>query len=135
MHLFGAMRAGSARPGAADVLQRHLDADQVRAMEGRGAEPGPTAYYLLEIEWPELYRRTEALRTSGVAATDPRVRRLVARMDELSALFSGGNRDVSHGVRAAWREDPAAMSGDPGAPVEAWRALSDYCDEARRPLS
>ncbi|WP_260326906.1 hypothetical protein [Streptomyces sp. TLI_185] len=44
--------------------------------------------------------------------------RLVARMDELSTLFTGGDAGISAGVRAAWHDDPAAMSGDPGAPAD-----------------
>ncbi|WP_329528970.1 hypothetical protein [Streptomyces sp. NBC_01462] len=48
-------------------------------------------------------------------------------MDELSALFSSGDA----GVRAAWHDDPAAMSGDSSAPVDDWCELSDYLNRAR----
>lgn len=53
------------------------------------------------------------------------------RLDELGALFSGGDAKVSAGVRAAWRDDPAAMSEDPDASVDDWRELADYLDRAR----
>ena len=56
---------------------------------------------LPEVEWPKLYRRAERLRAAGTPATDQKVRRLVARMDELSALFTGGDAGISAGVRAA----------------------------------
>lgn len=114
------------------VLRRHLDEDQLGVLAARGAELGPGVRYLLEIEWPELYRRAEVLRAEGAEPGDPRVRKIVARMDELGALFGGGA--TSGGVRAAWREDPAAMSGDADAPADEWRALADFLDRARAAL-
>ncbi|WP_223771464.1 MerR family transcriptional regulator [Streptomyces huiliensis] len=114
------------------VLRRHLGADGIGVLRERGAALGPVAHYLLEVEWPELYRRADRLRTDGVPPVDPRVGRLVARMDELSALFTGGDREVSAGVRQAWDEDPAALSGAPDAPADDWRDLSAYLDAARR---
>ncbi|MFK8847202.1 hypothetical protein [Streptomyces sp. Ac-502] len=103
------------------------------------------------MEWPELYRRAERLRTAGVPATDRRVRDLVARMDELGVLFSGGDAGVSAGVRTAWRTEAAVAEPDSGpqpnpeARAGAWMepgseaageadvyvALADYLDAAR----
>ncbi|MFG2717096.1 hypothetical protein ACGFW5_02130 [Streptomyces sp. NPDC048416] len=130
--LFDALRAtGAASPGADEAVRRHLDDDQLRALGVHGAAAGPAAHYLLEIEWPGLYRRAEELRTSGIPSADPRVRTLAARMDELSALFSGGDRSISAGVRAAWHEDPAALSGDTAARPGQWDGLADYLDAAK----
>ncbi|MFI0739995.1 MerR family transcriptional regulator [Streptomyces sp. NPDC021100] len=131
--LLDALRAtGGAADHGEGVLRRHLDADGVDVLRTRAAGLGPAAHYLLEVEWPELYRRAERLRVDGVPPADPRVRRLAARMDELSTLFTGGDREVSAGVRRAWDEDPAALSGDPDAPADGWRDLSAYLDAARR---
>ncbi|MCF3965053.1 MerR family transcriptional regulator [Streptomyces fuscigenes] len=130
--LLDAVRAaGRAGPEAEEVLGRHLDEDRRASLRERGAALGPAAHYLLEVEWPELYRRAERLRAAGTPPSDRRVRRLAARMDELGALFSGGDAGISAGVRAAWREDPAAMSGQRNTPSDAWRALADYLDRAR----
>ncbi|MFI9271526.1 MerR family transcriptional regulator [Kitasatospora sp. NPDC052896] len=130
--LLDALRAlGRTGAEGGETLRVHLDPEQLQLLETRGAALGPTAYYLLEVEWPELYRRAERLRTDGAPPTDPRVRRLAARMDELTVLFTGGDAAVSAGVRAAWRADPAAMSGDPAAPADEWRELADYLDRAR----
>ncbi|MFJ9898527.1 MerR family transcriptional regulator [Streptomyces sp. NPDC091280] len=130
--LIGALGAmGGADPERAQALRHHLDADRLRTLHDRTAALGPAAHYLLEVEWPELYRRAEALRTAGVEPADPRVRRLAARMDELSSLFNGGDGEISAGVRAAWRDEPAAMSGDPTAAPDAWHDLTDYLDRAR----
>ncbi|WP_228120240.1 MerR family transcriptional regulator [Streptomyces fagopyri] len=130
--LLDALRAIGAGDRGLRTLGRHLDDDQIRALRSRAAALGPATHYLIEVEWPELYRRAERLRTAGTPATHQEVRRLVARMDELSAMFSGGDAGVAARVRAAWHDDPAAMSGDPGAPVDDWRELADYLDQARR---
>jgi DNA-binding transcriptional MerR regulator len=117
-----------------EVLQRHLDQDQINVLANRAAALGPAAHYLLEIEWPELYRRAAVLHASGVAIDAPEIRRVVARMDELSVLFSGGDAEISGGVKAAWRDDPAAMSGEPDPPADEWRELSDYLNLVRERL-
>ncbi|MCX5087939.1 MerR family transcriptional regulator [Streptomyces sp. NBC_00365] len=130
--LLDALRAiGGTGPEGEHTLGRHLDADQIQVMRTRAAALGPAMHYLLEVEWPVLYRRAERLRAAGTPPADQKVRRLVARMDELSALFTGGDAGISAGVRAAWHDDPAAMSGDSGAPADDWRKLADYLDRAR----
>ena len=53
------------------------------------------------------------------------MQRLVARIDELGARFSGGDRKISAGVRAAWDDDPAEQA-------TTWRELARYLDLARR---
>jgi DNA-binding transcriptional MerR regulator len=129
-NLLDALRAIGGDPGGAQALHRHLDPDQLKVLETRFTALGQSAHYLLEIEWPELYRRADRLRLDGVEATDPRVRALVARMDELSTLFTGGDAAISDGVRAAWRDDPAAMSAEQ-ADTSHYQELADYLDHAR----
>lgn len=116
-------------PEALDALREHLDEDQIQLLTTRSATLGPALHYLLEIEWPELYRQAETLRQSGADPGSPEVRRLVGRMDELSVMFSGGDGSISQGVRTAWKENPAAMSAEPEAP--SWTSLIDYLDTAR----
>jgi hypothetical protein len=87
----------------------------LRTMGGAGPEP----------------ERDQALRTAGVEPTAPRVRKLVARMVELSSLFSGGASGASAAVRSAWGHEPAALSGDPTAPADAWHDLTAYLDRVR----
>ncbi|GAA0614699.1 MerR family transcriptional regulator [Streptomyces crystallinus] len=131
--VLAALRAtGAAGPAAERALRQHLDDDRIRALGAHAAALGPAAHYLLEVEWPALYRRAEALRVSGTPPTTAAVRKLVARMDELSALFSGGDATISAGVRAAWRADPAALSGEATARPGRWDDLADYLDAARK---
>jgi DNA-binding transcriptional MerR regulator len=123
---------GGTGPAADEALRRHLDEDQLHALADHAAALGPAAHYLLEVEWPQLYRRAEELRSAGTDPADPRVRRIADRLDELSRLFSGGDTTLSAAVRTAWREDPAALSGDPAAPADAWADLRTFLDHARR---
>ncbi|PSJ28537.1 MerR family transcriptional regulator [Streptosporangium nondiastaticum] len=130
--LLDALRAtGATAPDRAQALRDRLGADQLRLLQDQAAAVGPAAHYLLEVEWPELYRRAERLRTTGVPPADPRVRRLVARMDELGERFSGGDTATSAAVRGAWRDAPHAMSGETPAATEGWGDLADYLDRAR----
>ncbi|WP_235618401.1 MerR family transcriptional regulator [Embleya scabrispora] len=130
--LLDALRAiGGTGPEGERTLGCHLEADEIEVLRTRAAALGPATHYLLEVEWPGLYRRAERHRAAGTPATDQAVRRLVARMDELSALFTGGDAGISAGVRAAWHDDPAAMSADPDAPADDWRDLAEYLDRAR----
>ncbi|MGW2399287.1 MerR family transcriptional regulator [Kitasatospora sp. NPDC001664] len=122
---------GGAGPEGGAALRRHLDEDQVATLRDRASALGPAAHYLLGVEWPELYRRAEALRAAGVEPADPRVRKLVTRMDELGALFTGGDGALSGAVKSAWQAEPAALSGDPTAPADAWHDLTTYLDHAR----
>ncbi|MFI9721244.1 MerR family transcriptional regulator [Streptomyces sp. NPDC052396] len=134
--LLNALRAiGSATPQAEGALQEQLADDQIEVLRTRAASLGPALHYLLEVEWPELYRRADRLRTEGAGPTDRRVQRLVSRMDELSTLLTGGDQAISQGVRAAWRAEPAAMSGDPAPATDNWSTLADYLDTARKARS
>jgi len=56
----------------------------------------------------------------------------VARIDELGAQFSGGDRQLSAGVRAAWADDPAALADVPAEQTTTWRDLTRYLDLARQ---
>ncbi len=148
--LFEVLRAmdGPGPHANSDAVRSQLDSDQQRALQDHAAAVGPAAHYLLEVEWPELYRRAEALRVAGVDPAAPAVRKLVKRIDELSALFSGGDSRLSAAVRAAWQDElevaePAAKAAsavdataapserDPAAPVGAWHELITYLDRAR----
>jgi MerR family transcriptional regulator, thiopeptide resistance regulator len=133
--LLDAVRATTPPPESARLLARHLDPDQVAVLQARTEALGPLAHYLLEVEWPELYRRAERHRAAGTAPGGPQVQRLVARIDQLGARFSGGDGKISAGVRAAWRDDPAGMSNVPAEQAGAWRELARYLDQARQRLN
>ncbi|GAA4348914.1 MerR family transcriptional regulator [Angustibacter luteus] len=119
--------------GADDAVARELsEQERERVAEGAAAV-GPALPYLLEVEWPQLYRRAEELRRSGAAPDSAAVQQVVARMQELSARFgTGDGRGAGAAVRAAWRQEPAALSGESQAVAGPWRELAEFVEEARR---
>jgi len=129
---------GPGLAGTGEAVRQRLETHQLAALLENTAALGPAAHYLLEIEWPELYRRAEELRAKGVEPGASQVQKLVRRMDELGVLFSGGNSALSGAVRAAWREELAdtARREDVGvaATADAWRDLADYLDQTRATL-
>jgi DNA-binding transcriptional MerR regulator len=120
----------AAHPDRASALERYLSVEELDGLNRAGADLGPRAQYVIEIEFPQLYRRVEELRRQEVPADDDRVQGLIARMDALSALL-GGRDGAGAGVRRAWREDPAAMSGQDETVAGPWRELADYVEAAR----
>ncbi|WP_204164704.1 MerR family transcriptional regulator [Nocardioides daejeonensis] len=120
-----------ARAGAGEVLDRHVSKDHRAQLASGAATVGPALAYVLEIEWPELYRRVEELRVAGARPDDPQVQKSVARMDQLSTWLNAGGEEAGAAVRSAWRDDPASMSGEPEQVAAPWRYLAQFVDEAR----
>lgn len=125
----------TANPERDQLLHRHLKQTQLDALKDSATAIGPLAHYLLHVEWPQLYRRAAILHTAGCPPTAPEIRQIVARMDELSILFTNGEQDTAAGVRAAWRADPIAMAWENTASATAWAALADYLDQVRQACS
>jgi hypothetical protein len=119
------------RPAAQALLEAHLSEEERAELAVNAAAVGPALPYLLEVEWPQLYREADVLRRAGADPADERVQRVVRRLDELSALVGGGSAGRGAGVRAAWRDDPAAMSGESEQTAGPWRELADYVEAAR----
>ena len=123
--------ADDARPDRERVLREHLTDEQLQHLATAAEEVGPAAPYLLEIEWPSLYARADALRMAGVPPDDPAMQEIASRMHELAARFGGdGDSTQPSAVRTAWRDDPVAMSGDPLAVEKGWGDLAEYVDRA-----
>lgn len=123
------MRA--ARASAGEVLDRHLNEEQRERLAVAASDVGPALAYRIEVEWPQLYRSTDQLRLTGARPDDPRVQKIVGRMEELSAQVAGNAADAGVAVRSAWREDPAGMSGESAQVADPWRDLAEFVDQAR----
>lgn len=110
------MRA--ARTGAGEVLDRHLNEEQRERLAAATAA-GSALAYRLEVEWPQLYRNAEELRLAGARPDDPRVQKVVGRMEQLSAHMTADAADAGAAVRGAWRDGghggagPVRRAADP----------------------
>jgi hypothetical protein len=113
------------------VLDGYLDSQHRADLADHAAAVGPALPYLLEVEFPQLYRQAEAIRRDGASPSDERMRPIVARLDELSALLGGKQSGAGSQVRAAWRDKPAAMSGESAETAAPWSDLAEFVEAAR----
>lgn len=135
--LLAARDAGPGADGAgfaeiirlAGDLTGYLDAEQIEAMRRRMSDLGVVAEHAVGVEIPRLYGEAMREMKSGTPPSDPAVRRIVSRLDELSGLLRGQDSGASDAVRALWvdrgRQQP------PGRGGADWGDLVAYLDQAR----
>jgi DNA-binding transcriptional MerR regulator len=111
-------------------MQGYLTQEQIEAMHRRMADLGVVAEHAIGVEMPRLYAEAQDEMRGGTPYSDPAIRRIVDRLDELSGMLRGGqNREVGQVVREMWlakgRQQPDAFdSAD-------WADLVAYLDQAR----
>jgi DNA-binding transcriptional MerR regulator len=135
--LLAARDAGPGADGAgfaeiiklAGDLTSYLDAEQIEAMRQRMSDLGLVAEHAVGVEIPRLYGDAMREMKSGTPPSDPAVRRIASRLDELSGLLRGQDSGAGDAVRELWvdrgRQQP---SGHGGAD---WGDLVAYLDQAR----
>ncbi len=110
-------------------LQGYLTQEQIEAMRRRITDLGMVARHAIGVEMPRLYAEARDEMRNGTPCSDPAIRAIVDRLDELSALLRGQDHQLSHTVREMWlakgRQRPDAYdSAD-------WADLVAYLDQAR----
>jgi DNA-binding transcriptional MerR regulator len=135
--LLAAREADSAEtgPGLMDVIKLaqdmrgYLSQEQIEAVRRRMAELGVVAEHAVGIEMPSLYQDALAEMRAGTPSSDPAVRRIVDRLDQLSRMLRGSDESSGTAVRQMWldrgRQHPEIDGG------AEWGALVAYLDEAR----
>jgi MerR family transcriptional regulator, thiopeptide resistance regulator len=127
------------QPAAADGLleiinlmqdvQGYLSPEQIQAVRRRFTQLGVVAEHAVGVEMPRLYAQAQEEMRAGTPCSDPAVRRIVDRLDELARLLRGGNREIGGAVRAMWLAKGAQR---PDAYDSAdWGELVAYLDQAR----
>jgi len=136
--LLAARETGAGADGArfaeiiklAGDLTGYLDAEQIEAMRRRMSDLGVVGEHAVGVEIPRLYGEALAEMRSGTPPGDPAVRRIVSRLDELSALLRGGtDSGASAAVRALWADRGRRLP--PGHGGGDWSELVAYLDQAR----
>jgi DNA-binding transcriptional MerR regulator len=108
----------------------YLTPEQLEAMHRRMTDLGVVAEHAIGVEMPRLYAEAQDEMRGGTPHSDPAIRRIVDRLDELSRMLRGGqSRETGQVVREMWlakgRQQPAAFdSAD-------WADLVAYLDRAR----
>jgi DNA-binding transcriptional MerR regulator len=110
-------------------LQGYLTPAQIEAMHRRITELGVVAEHAIGVEMPRLYAEAQDEMRGGTPYSDPAIRRIVDRLDELSAILRGEDREVSQAVRQMWlakgQQQPEAFDSTD------WSDLVAYLDRAR----
>lgn len=110
-------------------LAGYLGQDKIDAIQRRIGELGVVAEHAVGVEMPRLYGEALEEMRSGTPPSDPAVRRIVDRLDELSELIRGPDTEIGTAVRALWvdrgRQQP------PGHDGADWGELVAYLDQAR----
>jgi len=110
-------------------LQGYLTPEQIEAMRRRITDLGVVAEHAIGVEMPRLYAEAQDEMRGGTPYSDPAIRRIVDRLDELSEFLRGQDHQLGHAVREMWlakgRQQPAAYDSSD------WADLVAYLDQAR----
>lgn len=135
--LLAAREAGPAQPGpglmavikSTQDTPGYLSREQIEALRRRMTQLGVVAEHAVGVEMPSLYRQALAEMRAGTPSSDPAVRRIVDRLDELSRLLRGPDEAAGAAARRMWldrgRQNPSINGGAD------WSALVAFLDEAR----
>ncbi|WP_051450901.1 MerR family transcriptional regulator [Actinospica robiniae] len=109
-------------------LAGYLSQEQIEAMQRRMTDLGIVAEHAVGVEMPRLYADALEELRAGTPSSDPVVRRIVDRLDELSSMIRGADASIGAAVRQMWLDrgerSPEQSGGE-------WGALVAYLDEAR----
>jgi DNA-binding transcriptional MerR regulator len=110
-------------------LQGYLTPEQIQAMHRRLTDLGVVGEHAIGVEMPRLYAEAQDEMRGGTPFSDPAIRKIVDRLDELSEMLRGQDRQIGQAVREMWlakgRQQPGNFdSAD-------WADLLGYLDKAR----
>jgi MerR family transcriptional regulator, thiopeptide resistance regulator len=110
-------------------LTGYLRQEKIDVIRRRIGELGVVAEHAVGVEMPRLYGEALEEMRSGTQPSDPAVRRIVDRLDELSELIRGPDPEIGSAVRALWVDH--GKQQPPGRDGADWGELVAYLDRAR----
>ncbi|MEM1115425.1 MAG: MerR family transcriptional regulator [Bacteroidota bacterium] len=113
-----------------DIL-KHYTPDQLQQLAERRDALGDDAIREVEAEWPRLFASLGAEMDAATDPAAPAVQTLVARWDELVAMFTGGDAGIERSLGDAWEASGDQMAQMNGLSSERMRALFAYAQRAR----
>jgi MerR family transcriptional regulator, thiopeptide resistance regulator len=112
---------------AMTVIEKYYTAEQLDRLARRREQFGEEAVRAVEREWRRLYERAQALLEAGRDPADPDAQALITRMDELVALFHGGDEEIQAALRRMWEEQGDQLRAQYGPPPQ----VQAYLERAR----
>jgi DNA-binding transcriptional MerR regulator len=110
------------------LVTSYLDSEQIARLAHRHEALGEEAVRLVREEMPRLYRQALSQYQAGTDPAEATVAEIVQRIDQASAMLSGGDDATTAGVRRLWAERGKEVYPDSGIP---WGDLVDFLDQAR----
>jgi MerR family transcriptional regulator, thiopeptide resistance regulator len=114
------------------MLEKYYTAEQLEQLARCREEFGEDAIRDVEHQWTQLYARVQELYDQGRDPADPDAQALVDRMDELVAMFHGGDEGIKASMRRLWEEQGPQLRAQYGGPPPEVAAYLDRVRSARR---
>jgi DNA-binding transcriptional MerR regulator len=93
------------------MYERYYTPEQLEQLRQRRKAIGEEAIRDVEREWAEIFATLRTELDAGTDPTDPRLRPLAERGQELVAMFTGGDPGVTEALKQMWeKEDPEKVS-------------------------
>ena len=93
------------------MYERYYTPEQLRGLEQRREAMGDEAIREVEREWAEIFATLRAEMDAGTDPSDPKLRPLAERGQELVAKFTGGDPGITSALKQMWEhEDPEQVS-------------------------
>lgn len=108
------------------MFEKYYTPEQLEQLKRRGEALGPEKLAAVQNEWPQLIATVKAEMERGTDPSDPKVRALAQRWDELVALFTGGDPGIETSLRSLYRGEPQLRAQNGIDP-----AISDFLKRAR----
>lgn len=91
------------------MFEKHYTPEQLEQLKRRAAELGPERIAAVQSEWPRLIAAVKAEIERGTDPSDPKVRALATRWDELVQMFTGGDAGIARSLASLNRAEPQML--------------------------
>lgn len=91
------------------MFEKHYTPEQLEQLKRRAAELGPERIAAVQAEWPRLIAAVQAEIERGTDPSDPKVRALATRWDELVQMFTGGDAGIARSLASLNRAEPQML--------------------------
>jgi hypothetical protein len=114
-----------------DQIERHYTPEQMERLAERREALGEATIREVEAEWPRLFEKVGDAMDRGVDPDAPEARALIARWDELVAMFTNHDPGIERSLGNAWTHDGDRASQMMGLEPERTQRLFAYAERVR----
>lgn len=112
-------------------IEQHYTPEQLRQLAERREGLGEDTIRSVEAEWPQLFEKVGHAMDAGTDPSDPNVRALIDRWDELVGLFTGDDAGIQQSLGTAWEANSQPIAQMMGLAPERMQKLFAYAQRIR----